>query len=107
MASVLTVPVELSFLDANEIVAALEQRARTLRGHIENGVQDDALDAAIIRTLAAEDRLRKAFHIPSEAELDGAFEAASRAFEELVEADAAVFLPDVPLALDVYWNRGA
>lgn len=109
--------VELDFLEANQIVAALEQRARTLRGHIDNGVRDDSLDRAILQTLRAEDAIRRAFRIPTEPELDALHEATHAELDELAATGGLV---DFPLALvfdpaegspdpvlDTYWNRGA
>ena len=102
-----TTNVPLDFLEANAIIAALEQRHRTLMGHVENGVRDDALDAAILQTMRAEDAIRQAFRIPSEASLDALHEALHADLDDLAHIE------DVPLALlydsraDEYRTRGA
>lgn len=95
-----TATVTIDFLAANAIVAALQQRHRTLTGHVENGVSDPVLDAAIRHTLRAEDAVRRAFHLQTEAHLDALHESNMADL-----ADLAVL--DIPLALDTYWNRGA
>ena len=95
------IPVPLDFMEANQIVAALEQRVRTLRSHIEHGVQDDILDAAVAQSERAEAAVRAEFRFPSEAALDGAHEAALAEMAELADASFA----DVPLALMVDWTE--
>lgn len=104
--AVTTTPVALDFLQANEIIAALEQRRRTLEGHVQNGVHDDVLARAIRRTQAAEDAVRAAFRLPTEDELDALHEATLREMEELREAGDDSPLAAFPLSLVAYADRG-
>lgn len=95
-----TVNVPMDFLAANAVIAALEQRTRTLRGHVENGVNDPVLDAAILHTLRAEDAVRKAFRLQTDAQQQAEFEA--------LHADLEDFrvIEDIPLALLSYMGEG-
>lgn len=91
-----TVSVPLDYMAANQLLAACEQRLRTLRGHIDNGVADEALDIAILQTMRAEDALRKAFRLPTEAQLDWDQEAFQADMAELALRDG---IASFPLAL--------
>lgn len=95
-----TVNVPMDFLEANQLIAACEQRLRTLRGHEEHGVVDVALVSAIAQTERAERAIRAAFRLPSEAELD--------AMHEALRADMAdlVAIEDIPLAFLMYQGEG-
>lgn len=93
----LTRPVPVDFLAAVQGIAALERRVIDLRSY--PGDFRPEVDAANRLLLA----LRDAFGIRemSEDEIDAAHEAAVASFDALVAADGR---PDVPTALDVYWN---
>lgn len=83
--------VQLDFLEANQILAALDQRGRTLYGHRENGVDDAALEAAIRQTARAASVIREAFRLRD---------------EDYATADELALLDDIPLALLTYMGEG-
>jgi hypothetical protein len=101
----------MDFLEANAIVAALEQRERTLESHRQNGVQDNALELALAHTRRACVTVRAAFRLTDEA-VDAAHEAATAALDDLIRFDPELGSPDpvriedVPLALLTYQAEG-
>ena len=92
---ILTRTVRADYLAAVQGIAALEQRIAELRSW--PGDFSMEIDAAG-RLVNA---LRETFGIRcmTEAEVDAAHEAATIALDAVIAGD-----PDVPLALDIYWN---
>lgn len=56
-----TVPVGLTYLEANQLLAAGEQRVAVMEGHVANGVPLPDLAPAIAQTLHAMTAIRRAF----------------------------------------------
>jgi len=77
--------IDLAFLDANQIVPALEARALLL-------ANCDPMDVVTLREInrcrRIVDDLRAAFHFPTEAHLDAAHEAAMAEMDELADVEA-------------------
>ena len=107
-----------TFLGAVQGIAALEVRIAEMRSWPGDFTPEIAAADAFLRAI------RDTFGIPAmtEAEIDAAHEHAVAAFDRVrtldeLEADGghitpaplrAVFgLPDVPLALDTYWNHSS
>ena len=77
--------IELDFLDANQIVAALENRATSFS---VIHPMDLVTLREINRCRRIVDDLRAAFHFPTEAHLDAAHEAAMAEMDELADVEA-------------------
>ena len=95
-----------TFLGAVQGIAALEVRIAEMRSWPGDFTPEIAAADAFLRAI------RDTFGVPAltEAEIDAAHEAAVAALDALIDhADltGAWANPDVPLALDTYWNRGA
>ena len=94
------VPIMLDFMQANQLLAACDQREEVLRAHLEH-TRDEVVEIALVETIAAELANRTAFRLcRSEAVLDALHEATHAELDELAARD-------IPTALDTYWNRGS
>ena len=87
--------VPATFLGAVQAVAAIEARIAEMQSWPGDFTSEIAAAHAFLMAI----RSTFDIHEMSEAEIDAAHEQA------VAELDALI--PDVPLAVDIYWNRGA
>ena len=78
-------PVFIDFLQANQIVAALDTRAEYLALH--SAPDDNVTARAVADCISAEYAIRAAFRFPSEAQMDAAYEASVAEMVELKDAE--------------------
>lgn len=97
----LTRMVGITYPVAVQLIAAAEDRLREYQGYVHRGADVAFVVADCHAAIAT---LREAFGLwpRTEAQLDAAHEAAQADIADLIAGEA-----DVPVALDVYWNRGA
>ena len=95
--------VPATFPMAIQAIAALEDRVREYQGYADRGAD---VAFVIVDCHAMIALIRETFGLwpRSEAELDAAHEQGVAELDALRLRDG---IPDVPVALDTYWNRGA
>lgn len=87
--------VSFTFTQAWETLNGIEQRLEILTLHAERFPDSDEIVAAIGRLIAARDNIREAMGL------------VERGLAEALIASITPGPQDVPVALDIYWNRGA
>ena len=88
-------PVYLDYLQANQIIAALEAREDMLALF---PTPDPIVARAMADCISAEFAIRAAFDVQTEAQMDAAHEAGLAEMVELKDAEFSEGLADVPLA---------
>lgn len=88
------IAVHLDYLQAIQIIAALEQRREILRSHIETiDVPEPVLSRALVDAIAAEFAIRAAFGV-------------TKLSQDDIDSLVAVTDDEIPLALAIYQAEG-
>lgn len=87
-----------------DIRHANDTAQKAFRRMLEHHLRTGEWDAGLIADWSNAERV---FDETPEWMLDAQHDAVMAEIEELADRDLGTFVPDVPLALDSYWNRGA